>query len=122
VSDNVFPTHAVLSITTGRLMVKEKGVSGVVDVLQYVTGRSIFTHELPRFSGPVADAILAKHPNLPTEATRENYRAVLAMAVKAYGATITLDPSLKNALAGWWPMSPVATAMEALKGRRKKDV
>jgi len=45
----VFHLKCILSITTGRLL-SEKGTRGVYDILNFMTGDNLYTHQLPRAS------------------------------------------------------------------------
>lgn len=62
-----FPTAVVLSTITGRLLCD---IGGVYEVLSWMTGESVFTHQLPRISREAEPVILAAHPHL-REAVRE---------------------------------------------------
>src|SRR5688500_3274407 len=58
-----FPLGEVLSITTGRLVGRE-AIGGVYRILDYMTGESLFTHQLPRAAEECRPALLAQHPQL----------------------------------------------------------
>lgn len=62
-----FPTAAVLSTITGRLLCE---IGGVYEVLNWMTGESVYTHQIPRISREAEPVILAAHPQL-REAVRE---------------------------------------------------
>lgn len=53
----------ILSITTGRL-VSPRGITGVYEILNHMTGDDLFTHVLPRASRICAPALLSNHPFL----------------------------------------------------------
>lgn len=53
----------ILSITTGRL-VSIRGMSGVYDILAYMTGDQVFTHQIPAARNASATALLEQHPYL----------------------------------------------------------
>ena len=88
-----FGIGAILSVVTGRL-VAENGIADVYSVLNWMTGESLFTHQLPRVSREAAPVILAAHPALQdacTEAeqvTPDNWRSWLETWTKRYGATL----------------------------------
>lgn len=44
----------ILSITTGRL-VSPRHIDGVYDILNWMTGDNLFTHQLPRAAGECAE-------------------------------------------------------------------
>ena len=84
----------ILSITTGRL-VSPRHMDGIYDLLNFMTGDSLFTHQLPRAcEGP----LLAQHPDLaaievPEEFSgEEGVRAWLAEQVARYGETRKVAP------------------------------
>lgn len=56
-----FPTRDVLSTITGRLM---GDIGGVYEVLNWMTGESVFTHQLPRIGREATPVVVAAHPQL----------------------------------------------------------
>jgi hypothetical protein len=58
-----FHISDVLTITTGRL-VSTRHMDGVYDILNWMTGESLYTHQLPRASRECAPALLAQFPAL----------------------------------------------------------
>jgi hypothetical protein len=84
-----FDLGDILSITTGRL-VSLSGIAGVYDILNYMTGESLFTHQLPRVCDEARPVILAMHPQLAeidaeAEITPDNCNAWLAEQKAIYG-------------------------------------
>ena len=55
----------VLSITTERL-VSPRHISGVYDILNFMTGDNLFTHQLPRASDECKPFLLEQFPQLAT--------------------------------------------------------
>ncbi len=53
----------ILSVTTDRL-VSPRHIGGVYDILGWMTGESLFTHQLPRVSDEAKPVILKMHPHL----------------------------------------------------------
>lgn len=88
-----FPTRDVLSTITGTLMSE---IGGLYEVCNFMTGESVFTHQLPRVCREARPVILALHPELePTvkeaeQVTPENYLTWLAIWEERYGTTITV--------------------------------
>jgi hypothetical protein len=88
-----FPTADVMSTVTGRLMGK---IDGVYQVLNWMTGESVFTHQLPRISREAVPVMLARMPELQSaideaeEVTGDNYLGWLARWTERYGATIAV--------------------------------
>lgn len=58
-----FHLGAILSVTTGHLLAPS-GISGVHELLDFMTGDTLFTHQLPRACDECAPALLAQHPQL----------------------------------------------------------
>lgn len=53
----------ILSITTGRL-VSPRHMTGVYDILNYMTGDDLYTTQLPRAARECAPELLRQHPDL----------------------------------------------------------
>ena len=94
-----FDTAAVLSVVTGRLMtatVKDSGIARVYEVLNWMTGESVFTHQLPRICQEAVPVILALHPTLQgaidesAAVTNENWREWLAIWTARYGENLAV--------------------------------
>lgn len=58
-----FSLGDVLSITTGRLL-SERRIDGVYDILNWMTGDNLFTHQLPRASESCAPWLIEQYPQL----------------------------------------------------------
>lgn len=90
-----FPIGAVLSVVTGRL-VSENHMSGIYEVLNWMTGESVYTHQIPRISREAAPVILAMHPHLKAtvdeaeQITGENVWEWLARWKDRYGDEIAV--------------------------------
>lgn len=88
-----FPTRDVLSTITGRLM---GDIGGVYQVLNWMTGESVYTHQLPRISREAVPVILAHTPELAgaieeaEDVTPENYLQYRDSWEKRYGATLSV--------------------------------
>lgn len=82
----------VLSVITGRLL-SPYGIDGVYKILNWMTGESLFTHQLPRVGGECSGPLLDQHPDLATVEVPEDLegeQAVLmwlAEQMDRYGAT-----------------------------------
>ena len=105
----LFHIGDVLSITTGRL-VSPTHMDGVYAILNYMTGDSLFTHQLPRASRECAPWLLRQHPQLDSDDIRRRVedlvarlglqsaepnqvvRDWLAEVVAVYGAELPVDP------------------------------
>lgn len=88
-----FSTADVLSTVTGRLVGK---IDGVYAVCNWMTGESVFTHQLPRISREAQAVMLAHRPDL-AQAVAEaeqvdttNWRTWLTEWISRYGTTIAV--------------------------------
>lgn len=57
----IFPLAAVLSITTGRLLCE---TGQLYEILNFLTGDNLFTHQLPRAIDECQPVILDRYPSL----------------------------------------------------------
>lgn len=86
-----FPTADVLSTITGRLM---GDIGGIYTVLGWMTGESVYTHQIPRIRKEACAAMLALRPDLvravneADQVNRDNWRGWLATWTARYGDTI----------------------------------
>ena len=62
-----FHISDVLSITTGRL-VSSRHIEGVYDILGWMSGESLMTHQLPRVGEEAEPVLSEKYPHLSKEA------------------------------------------------------
>lgn len=87
----------ILSVTTERL-VSPRGIDGVYDILNWMTGDSLFTHQLPRACRECQEPLLAQHPDLRDVETPEDFGGKdtverwLAQQVTVYGETREITP------------------------------
>lgn len=65
-----FPTEDVLGVITGRLL---GDIGGIYEVQSWMTGESVFTHQLPRVSREATPVILAFHPHLQSAIDEAEY-------------------------------------------------
>lgn len=88
-----FATRDVLSTITGRLM---GDIGGVYEVLNWMTGDSVFTHQLPRISREAVPVVVAAHPALQQaideaeQVTQENYKEWRQTWEDRYGMMIAV--------------------------------
>ncbi|MCO5080916.1 MAG: hypothetical protein M9955_04570 [Rhizobiaceae bacterium] len=92
-SQKSFPTAAVLSVVTGSLLCD---IGQVYEVLNFMTGESVYTHQLPRISREATPVLLARRPELQAaideadQVNPENWQAWLATWVERYGETMAV--------------------------------
>lgn len=88
-----FSTSAVLSTVTGRLM---GSIGGVYEVLNWMTGESVYTHQIPRISREAVPVVLEMHPTLSEaiseaeQVTTDNWRDWLTTWEDRYGPVIAV--------------------------------
>lgn len=91
----VFPVDAVMSTITG-ILVAESGIGSVYEVLNWMTGESVYTHQIPRISSEAVPVMLAVYPDMQTaideaeQVNGENWRDWLATWTERYGAEIAV--------------------------------
>ncbi|GGK62099.1 hypothetical protein Sme01_04020 [Sphaerisporangium melleum] len=95
----VFHLGDILTVTTDRL-VSPDGMDGVYQILNWMTGESLFTHQLIRAAKECAESLREQHPALADidvpdwvndEATVKRW---LDSQVSVFGE--------------WWPVEPLA--------------
>ncbi len=77
----------ILTITTG-LLVSPRHIAGVYDILNWMTGDNLFTHQLGRATDECKPHLLAQHPDLAAvevpDFSRSGDRDTAEAAVKAW--------------------------------------
>lgn len=90
-----FDISDVLSVTTG-ILVSTRRIDGIYDILGFMSGESLFTHQLPRVGREAAPVILKQHPQLAEISGEgigpDNWQPWLAEQRAKYGDTFTLSP------------------------------
>jgi len=88
VKSKKFHLGDLLSVTTGRLL-SPTHIDGVYDILNYMTGDNLCTHQLPRVGDECKPILLEQHPWLAEVdfscVNRDNWREFLADMVAKYG-------------------------------------
>lgn len=88
-----FALGTVLSITQDRLLCD---FGEVYSILNYMTGDSLFTHQLPRAMRECRPWLLRQHPQLADVDTstvnRENWKEQLAAFETIHGAALAVSP------------------------------
>ena len=105
-----FSLGDVLSITTGRL-VSERHIDGVYDILNFMTGDNLFTHQLPRAMEECRPFLLKQFPELAEAGTPANL-ARLDELIE--GAECRNEPP-ENGVAMWlqWMAEPGTCNLKA---------
>jgi hypothetical protein len=90
-----FDISDVLSITHSRL-VSTRRMDGVYDILNFMTGESLFTHALPRACESCQPALLAQFPELAKESAEHvdttNWKQWLHEMCAKHGDVFTVKP------------------------------
>jgi hypothetical protein len=87
----------ILTITTGRL-VSPTHMQGVHEILDFLTGDTLFTHQLPRACDEAQPELLRQHPDLVDIAVPGEFDGVehvgrwLAEQVARFGETREVSP------------------------------
>ena len=109
----------VLSITTDCL-VSPHHMDGVYDILNFMTGDNLFTHQLPRASDECKPYLLAQFPQLAevdaSSVNGENHVQWLAKQVDKYGEMCEVKPIPKGAHQF---KNPIAEVVEMMGGPKK---
>lgn len=114
-----FDLGAILNITTSRLFTN---MDDVYEVLNYLTGDSLFTHQLPRVMETAKPYVLSLHPELEGVGVDvvinsfEDAKAFVDEQKKIYGEKLSLTPMSKTD--GYSHVDPIEEA-EAIMGRRR---
>lgn len=89
-----FDLGDILSVT-GSHLVSPRGMEGVHDILGFMTGRQLYTHQLPRAFEVCERALLARYPQLATvdesECTPSTWRAWLSGQKDRLGDTLEVE-------------------------------
>lgn len=89
----LFSTDKVMSIVTGVLVCE---MIGVYEVLNWMTGESLFTHQLPRVCREAVPVILAAHPHLQSavdeaeQVNGDNYQSWVNTWIDRFGPEIAI--------------------------------
>lgn len=114
-----FDLGAILNITTGILFTS---MGDVYEVLNYLTGDSIFIHQIPRVMDAAKPYVLSLHPELEGVGVGvainsfEDAKAFVDEQKKIYGNKLSLTPMSKTD--GYSHVDPIEEAIEIKSGRR----
>jgi len=86
-----FSIASVLSVTTGVLLCD---MSEIYDILNFMTGGSLFTHQLPGASEDCAPKIFEQHPELRAVCAegvgRDNWESFLVQQQERFGDYVSI--------------------------------
>jgi len=110
-NSRTFHLGDVLTVTTG-LLLAPRGMEAVYDILNFMTGDDLYTHQLPRARNECASNLLEQHPHLATVevegVTPENFAAKLEELTAEYGEAVLVAPLPAHAHEFIDPMSELA--------------
>jgi hypothetical protein len=90
-----FDLGDILSVTHDRL-VSPRHIEGVYDILNFMTGDNLYTHQLPRAGRECKPVLLLQHPVLKEidieGVNAENWRATMGALYAKYGKTLPVEP------------------------------
>ena len=90
-----FHIGTILSITTGRLLSLDH-IGGVYDILGWMTGEDLMTHQLPRASRECEAFLISQHPDLvidvPTITSEADLIAFLGSLYPTLGEFRPVEP------------------------------
>jgi hypothetical protein len=114
-----FALADILSVTTGKLL-SHRHIEGVYDILGYMTGESLMTHQLPRAAEACRPSLIAQHPDLDgldpsPDLDRDNLYSWLLDAERQYGQERPVSP----APAGNWQHKDALTELVDMVGADK---
>lgn len=101
-----FPLADALSVTTEKLL-SRRHMDGIYEILSYMTGQSLFTHQLGDACDKAKPALISQHPQLaelqpPDGLDRADLMAWLVEAERVHGETIKVTP-----LSDWEHRDPI---------------
>lgn len=86
-----FHISDILTVTTGKL-VSSRHMAGIYDVLEWMTGGPVWTHQIPRIGREAKPVLLAAHPQLAEAdcegVTPENINDRIVGWVAQFGETL----------------------------------
>lgn len=113
-----FDLGDILSVTTGRL-VSPRHMEGIYDILNFMTGDQLFTHQLPRANRECEPYLLEQHPALKdvdaTACTEETWEAWLDEQYTRLGKTLPVAPLPPHAHEFIDPLSELAEKVHPSK-------
>jgi hypothetical protein len=90
-----FDLGDVLSVTTGCL-VSPRHMAGIYDILNFMTGDDLMTHQIPRACRECEPVLLLQHPQLAgvdaSGVTPANHEAWLAEQKRQFGERLSIEP------------------------------
>lgn len=97
----LFHLGDILSVTTD-ILVSPRRMEGVYDILNYMTGDNIYTHQIPRIMQECKPYLLEQHPKLRNVSIQafidgKNWKKWLNQQIDIYGEMLPVRPIPKKA-------------------------
>lgn len=109
-TERIFSLGQILSVSGHRLLCD---MGGVYEILNYVTGDNLYTHQLPRACESARPWLIKQYPWLASidesGVTTDNWRDFLAEQIAAHGAELPIKPLPPE---GWEAKDAIAELAE----------
>ena len=115
-----FDLGIIISVISGRVFTE---IENMYDILDYLTGDSIYTHQIPRVMDQVRPYILSIYPGLEGIGSdaivtcKEEALAYIDEKKKIFGDSLPLKPITKES--GYSHVDPLEELSEMILGRKK---
>lgn len=110
-NSRIFHIGDILSVTTGKL-VSRRHIEGVYDILNFMTGDTLYTHQLPRAADECRPFLIEQHPALAEAEARgvdaETWSGWLDEQATRFGETLEVRPLPEHAHEFVDPLSEAA--------------
>jgi hypothetical protein len=97
IESRMFSLGTILSVTTGKLLCP---MDNLYEILNFLTGEQLYTHQLPRAGDAGKPYILQQYPQLvkinAEEVTGDNWKAYLSIWCFEFGTELELKPIPKE--------------------------
>lgn len=111
-----FHISDILTVTTGKL-VSTRHIEGIYDILNYMTGDDLFTHQLPRARNACKPYLLEQFPFLKSvtgdEADEDNWKDWVQKQVDKFGEQLEVGKIPVNQ---YNHVDPIREAVEMKNG------
>lgn len=108
-----FKLAQILSVVGDKLVCE---MGGVYEILNYMTGDNLFTHQLPRAQKAAKPALIEQYPFLTdiddSSVTTENWRQWLDRQIALYGEALDVIP-----ITEWTRMDPIVELKAMTHGK-----
>lgn len=106
-----FPLADVLSITTEKLL-SRRHMDGIYELLNFMTGQDVYTHQIGHAVDKAKPALLAQHPHLtdvqpPDDLDKPDLMAWLIETERTHGEELEVAP-----LTDWEHRDPIEDACD----------